>query len=86
MPSSAGALEPQTRQKAQTLTLKKTWKELEDAEGPGSYSDQALAFLQAKEYLGPGELVGLFTLSYILLQLVHAIQGTNLKAPKSDRL
>ena len=67
---------PQTRQKsATTAPAKKTRKELEDAEGTLTdvrNKEQALTFLQAKEYLVPGEPTNLLNLSHVLLQFAHA--------------
>jgi gas vesicle protein len=72
----------QTRQKSLATTTKKTQKELENAEGINTNvrnKQQALTFLQKKEYLVPGKPVDLQTLSHILLQFGNAA----IKVPKT---
>ena len=55
--------------------IKKTQKELENTEGINTdvrSREQAIAFLQAKEYLVPGKSVNLHTLAHVLLQFGNA--------------
>jgi hypothetical protein len=72
----------QTRQKSSAATTKKTQKELENTEGINTNvrnKQQALTFLQKKEYLVPCKPVNLQTLSHILLQFGN----TAIKMPKT---
>jgi methyl-accepting chemotaxis protein len=66
-----------TRQRGASsgATNKKTQKELENAEGLTTdvrSKEQAVAFLQAREYLVPGKPIDLHTLAHILLQFGNA--------------
>lgn len=79
---------PQTRQKTSTTTVRKTQKELENADELNTdvvrSKEQAIAFLTSKEYLIPGKSVDLQTLSHVLLQFGNAA----VKMPKAltDRI
>jgi hypothetical protein len=62
---------PTTRQRSIPLTNKNSTKELANAEGINTdvwSKEQAVAFLQAKEYLVPGKQTDLLTLAHILFQ------------------
>ena len=70
-----------TRQRGTSSTIKKTQKELENADGINTdvrSREQAIAFLQAKEYLVPGKSADLQTLAHVLLQFGNAA----VRAPK----
>ena len=61
--------------------IKKTQTELKNTEGinmDGRSREQAIAFLQAKEYLVPGKSVDLHTLAHVLLQFGNVV----VQAPK----
>ena len=56
--------------------IKKTQPELKNTEGinmDGRSREQAIAFLQAKEYLVPGKSVDLHTLAHVLLQFRNVV-------------
>src|ERR1700676_587812 len=64
-----------SRLRGTSTSTKKTLKELENADGINTdvrSKEQAMAFLQAKEYLVPGKQTDLQTLAHILLQFGNA--------------
>ncbi|KAF8809767.1 hypothetical protein BYT27DRAFT_7093601 [Phlegmacium glaucopus] len=74
MSYTANSSQPQTRHKSATATVRKTRKELEEAEGTSTdirNKEQALALLRTREYLVPGEPINPSDLSYALLQFAY---------------
>ena len=66
---------PQTRQKTDASTTRKTQKDTDNSDGLNTdvrTKEQAIAFLTVKEYIVTGKPVDLQTLAHILLQFGHS--------------